>query len=158
MNYEVGTLVEGTVVEITKFGAFVKIRGGKTGLVHISQISDKYVRDINEHVSMGAKVIAKIISIDDKGRLQLSLKIVTEDELTAFLATTKPPDNDRHQQRDPRQPPPPRPPHSERPPDPPLTEEESFERKMKTFFRQSEDRLLDQKRRTEAKRGGPRKR
>jgi S1 RNA binding domain protein len=77
MQHEIGSIVEGTVVDVVKFGAFIKIRDGKTGLVHISQISDKFVREVSDHVTVGTHVVAKIISIDDKGRIQLSLKNIS---------------------------------------------------------------------------------
>src|SRR3989440_7767611 len=70
-----GTVVEGTVVGITNFGAFVQIDGAGTGLVHISEIANEYVRDVNSHVKMNEKVKVKVLNVDStNGKMDLSLK------------------------------------------------------------------------------------
>lgn len=74
MPPEVGSVVGGKVTGISKFGAFVQIEGGKSGMVHISEISNSYVSDINEFLKDGQEVRVKIIGIDDKGRINLSIK------------------------------------------------------------------------------------
>ena len=56
MQVEVGAVVEGTVTGITKFGAFVSLPDGKSGLVHISEIANTYVSDVNEFLKLGDKV------------------------------------------------------------------------------------------------------
>ena len=150
MEHEVGSLVEGRVVDVVKFGAFVKIRGGKTGLVHISQISDKFVREVSDYITVGSEVIAKIISVDEKGRVQLSIKDVTPDELERFNKSQEDKIEKVPGQRDYPAPPPGR--EYER------RDDDSFEAKMKRFMRQSEDRLTDLKRNKEGKRGGGGKR
>ena len=61
------------MVNITNFGAFVEIEG-KTGLVHISEVADSFVKDIREHLSEQDKVKVKVISIDDNGKISLSIK------------------------------------------------------------------------------------
>ena len=71
---EVGTVHEGTVTGITNFGAFVMIAPGKSGLVHISEVSNSYVNDIREHLSEGQSVTVKVVSLDNSGRLNLSIK------------------------------------------------------------------------------------
>ncbi|NOV55968.1 S1 RNA binding domain protein [Clostridium saccharobutylicum] len=68
-----GNIVEGTVINITNFGAFIEVEG-KTGLVHISEVADSYVKDIREHLSEQDKVKVKVISIDDNGKISLSIK------------------------------------------------------------------------------------
>lgn len=73
MTLMAGNIVEGTVVNITNFGAFIEVEG-KTGLVHISEVADSYVKDIREHLSEQDKVKVKVISIDDKGKISLSIK------------------------------------------------------------------------------------
>ncbi len=73
MTLNAGSILEGTVVNITNFGAFVEIEG-KTGLVHISEVSDSYVKDIREYLKEQDKVKVKVISIDDKGKISLSIK------------------------------------------------------------------------------------
>ena len=61
------------MVNITNFGAFVEIEG-KTGLVHISEVADSFVKDIRQHLSEQDKVKVKVISIDDNGKISLSIK------------------------------------------------------------------------------------
>ncbi|HSV31505.1 MAG TPA: S1 RNA-binding domain-containing protein [Atribacteraceae bacterium] len=77
---EVDSIVEGTVVGITKFGAFVELKDGKKGLVHISEISNQYVKDVAEHLKLNDKVRVKVISITDDGKIDLSIKRLNEDE------------------------------------------------------------------------------
>jgi S1 RNA binding domain protein len=73
MTLEVGNIVEGTVVNITNFGAFIDLNG-KTGLVHISEVADTYVKDIKEYIKEGEKVEVKVLGIDDNGKISLSIK------------------------------------------------------------------------------------
>jgi len=73
MTLMAGNIVEGTVINITNFGAFIEVEG-KTGLVHISEVADSYVKDIREHLSEQDKVKVKVISIDDNGKISLSIK------------------------------------------------------------------------------------
>ncbi|MGI6642963.1 MAG: S1 RNA-binding domain-containing protein [Bacillota bacterium] len=74
MTLEVGAIVEGVVTGVTNFGAFVTLPDGKTGLVHISEIADAYVKDINEHVKKTDKVKVKVLSVDPSGKIGLSIK------------------------------------------------------------------------------------
>ncbi|MEG1878992.1 MAG: S1 RNA-binding domain-containing protein [Pseudoflavonifractor sp.] len=74
MELVVGSIVEGKVTGITKFGAFVSLPEGKSGLVHISEIAYSYVNDVNEHLKEGQEVKVKIIGIDETGRINLSIK------------------------------------------------------------------------------------
>ncbi|WP_027632568.1 S1 domain-containing RNA-binding protein [Clostridium hydrogeniformans] len=76
MTLMAGNILEGTVVNITNFGAFVEIEG-KTGLVHISEVADSFVKDIREHLKEQDKVKVKVISIDDNGKISLSIKQAT---------------------------------------------------------------------------------
>ena len=66
--------MEGKVTGIAKFGAFVSLEEGKSGLVHISEISAGFVTDINEHLKVGDVVKVKIVSVDEKGRINLSIR------------------------------------------------------------------------------------
>lgn len=70
----VGELYEGTVKKIMNFGAFVEILPGKEGLVHISQLADYHVKDVEEVVSIGDKILVKVTDIDKHGRINLSRK------------------------------------------------------------------------------------
>ena len=71
---EVGTIYEATVKKIMNFGAFCEILPGKEGLVHVSEISDKFVKNAEDVVKVGDKVKVKLIKIDEMGRLNLSIK------------------------------------------------------------------------------------
>ena len=74
MGLEVGVISNGKVTSITKYGAFVALEGGNSGMVHISEISHTFVNDINEHLKVGQEVKVKVIAIDEKGRLSLSIR------------------------------------------------------------------------------------
>lgn len=74
MEFGVGSILEGKVTGITKFGAFVSLPGGKSGLVHISEIAYSYVNDVNEFLSEGQTVKVKVIGIDANNRINLSIK------------------------------------------------------------------------------------
>ena len=78
MELAVGAILEGKVTGITKFGAFVSLPGGKTGMVHISEIAHAYVSDINEYLTVGQEVKVKVIAIDPAGKINLSIKKTTE--------------------------------------------------------------------------------
>ncbi|RUO31395.1 polyribonucleotide nucleotidyltransferase [Aliidiomarina sanyensis] len=75
---EVGRIYEGKVARIVDFGAFVTVLPGKDGLVHISQISDKRVEDVNDYLSVGQMVNVKVLEIDRQGRVRLSMKEAQE--------------------------------------------------------------------------------
>ena len=74
MSNEVGQILDGKITSITKFGAFVSLPDNKSGLIHISEISDGYVKDINEHLTIGQSVKVRVCAVDENGRLSLSLK------------------------------------------------------------------------------------
>ena len=76
MEFAVGAILEGKVTGITKFGAFVALPGGKSGLVHISNISDSYVSDINEFLAIGQEIKVKVMNIEQNDRINLSIKHV----------------------------------------------------------------------------------
>ena len=77
---EVGMVIKGKVVRIIPIGAFVELGGGKDGMVHISQICQERIETIEPHVNIGDEVIVKVIKIDDKGRVNLTIKGVTEED------------------------------------------------------------------------------
>ncbi|WP_026486836.1 S1 domain-containing RNA-binding protein [Caldanaerobius polysaccharolyticus] len=74
MPIEVGKVVDGTVLNITSFGAFVQLPEGKTGLVHISEVADRYVKDVRDYLKEKDKVKVKILSIGPDGKISLSIK------------------------------------------------------------------------------------
>lgn len=81
MEFGVGSIVEGKVTGITKFGAFVSLPGGKSGLVHISEIAYSYVSEVSEFLQEGQEVKVKVIGIDESNRINLSIKKATEPPL-----------------------------------------------------------------------------
>lgn len=73
MPAEVGLIVKGKVTGITKFGAFIEMEGGGTGLCHISEIADGYVKDVNEFLTENQEVTVKVIG-DKDGKISLSIR------------------------------------------------------------------------------------
>lgn len=78
MEFGVGSIVDGKVTGITKFGAFVALPEGRSGLVHISEIAYSYVNEVSDHLKEGQEVKVKVIGIDQNNRINLSIKKVTE--------------------------------------------------------------------------------
>lgn len=74
MALEVGNIVEGTITGIAKFGAFVELPDKKVGLVHISEVANEFVNDVNDYLKVKDKVRVKVITIDDRGKIALSIK------------------------------------------------------------------------------------
>lgn len=140
MSLEVGAIVEGEVTGITNFGAFVQLPEGKVGLIHISEVSNVYVRDVHDFLKEHDKVKVKVLSIDERGKIGLSIKQLTPPPATQ----PKPqrPQNDGRERRGMRQ-------QNGRP-----MQALSFEDKLSKFLKDSDDRMLDLKRNTESKRGG----
>jgi len=77
---EVGAVYTGTVARIVDFGAFVNILPGKDGLVHISQIANERVENVSDHLKEGDVVRVKVLDVDQRGRIKLSIKELLEDE------------------------------------------------------------------------------
>lgn len=77
---EIGRIYEGKVEKIMDFGAFVTILPGKSGLVHISQISEERVEDVNEYLTEGQVIQVKVLEIDRQGRIRLSMKALSQQE------------------------------------------------------------------------------
>ncbi|GAB3286164.1 polyribonucleotide nucleotidyltransferase [Parahaliea aestuarii] len=80
---EVGAVYVGKVARIVDFGAFVNILPGKDGLVHISQIANERVENVTDHLSEGQEVRVKVLDVDQRGRIKLSIKELLEDEAPA---------------------------------------------------------------------------
>jgi S1 RNA binding domain protein len=74
MQLEVGKIYEGKVTGITKFGAFVELEKGTTGMVHISEIANTYVSEIKDHITEGETVKVKVLSLGEGGKISLSIK------------------------------------------------------------------------------------
>lgn len=147
MDLAVGTIVEGKVTGITKFGAFVALPEGKSGMVHISEVASSFVNDIKDFLQEGQAVKVKVISIDQAGRINLSIKKAQRQERTGGYAPRQP----RFQQRAsaPRG-------RAAQPPKDPATM--SFEDKLKAFMSDSESRQADVRHATDRKNGSRRRR
>jgi S1 RNA binding domain protein len=135
MSIEVGSKLRGKVTGITNFGAFVELPEGSTGLVHISEVADNYVKDINEHLTVGDEVEVKVINVEKDGKIGLSIK-KAKDRPERPERSERPRRDSRGGKKDFR------------------PKKESFEQKMNNFLKDSEERLTSLKRNTESKRGG----
>ena len=89
MPLSVGEIVEGTVTGITNFGAFIELPDGKSGLVHISEVSHEYVEKVSDYLKKDQKVKVKVLSISNDGKISLSIR-------QAKPKTSKPADIDWH--------------------------------------------------------------
>lgn len=157
MSIEVGVKLPGKVSGITNFGAFVDLGAGKTGLVHISEVSNSFVKDINEVLKVGDEVEVKIMSIGDDGKIGLSIKRANEEERPAREQRAPKKDfskrpNNNFNRSD-------RPERSgggnyNRKPAAPAPKKEGFDNLMSSFLKDSDERLSSIKRNTEGKRGG----
>lgn len=78
MSVEIGKIVDGKVSGITNFGAFVELGDGKTGLVHISEVSNEFVKDIKAVLKEGQEVKVKVVSVEKNGKIGLSIKQVEQ--------------------------------------------------------------------------------
>ena len=83
---EVGMVIKGKVVRIIPIGAFVELGGGKDGMIHISQVCHERIETIEPHINIGDEVVVKVIKIDDKGRINLTLNGVSEEEKQKCLS------------------------------------------------------------------------
>lgn len=137
MSNETGEVVKGKITSITKFGAFVALEDGRSGLIHISEVSEGFVKDINDFLKVGQTVKAVVRSIDEKGRMSLSLKQCPPDKKEEPKAepvkTRIIPEviSDKK------------------------TDNESFEAMMSRFMKTSGEKISDLKKTTESKMGRP---
>ena len=154
MKFETGEICKGKVTGITKFGAFVELCPGKSGLVYISEISNSFVKNISDYLTVGQEVTVKVISIDDAGRINLSIK----QALPAEERTQRPRQQNREQRREPAA-------VSARDnfpaggyvPAPEGPVDSEFEDKLKRFMKDSDSRLSDIKRQNERRSTGRRR-
>ena len=139
MQLEVGMVLEGKVTGITKFGAFVELPGGRTGMVHISEVASTFVKEIRDYVTENQTNKVKILNINEDGKISLSMK----------RAVDPPP---RTGNSAPRQQRPGRPGNYEW--QSRRNEGGSFEEMMSRFKQTSDEKMSDLKRCMESKRGG----
>jgi len=124
------SIAEGTVTNVTHFGAFVKLQDGEEGLVHISEVANEYVTDIEQHVKVGDVVKVKILGRNDKNKLDLSMKQAVE--------TAPSPDKAMFLHR--------------------KTKNTGFEDKISSFLKKSEEKQIDIRRNLKVKQGITKKR
>ena len=144
MQLEVGSILEGKVTGITKFGVCVELAEGKTGMVHISEVSSNYVTEITDHVKENQVVKVKVLSIGEDGKVRLSMKKLNGDEPEEKKAAPhREPRQDfsrnnadfGYQKKSANQP-------------------MSFEDMLTKFKQSSEEKMSDLKRNMDSKRGG----
>lgn len=154
MAIEVGNIVSGKVTGITNFGAFVDLGSRKTGLVHISEVSTSYVKDINEVLKVGDEVSVKVLEIAKDGKISLSIRrAVAGDEAEAPKAEKpKFQKGPRSQEGFKKSAPKGAPSFDKKSPS--QAPAKDFDALMSSFLKDSEDRLTSLKRNTEGKRGG----
>lgn len=138
---EAGAVTEGKIVRIMPFGVFVEVVKGQSGLVHISEISDEFIKEITDVVKIGDRVRVKVIEIDDKGRMNLSIKQAQD------VAVPK---KEKKRENAPKKP--------VRPAQEDLfvrnDAELSFEEKLLRFKQDSDEKMLSLKKSAESKRSG----
>ncbi|WP_037359540.1 S1 domain-containing RNA-binding protein [Selenomonas sp. oral taxon 892] len=142
MAIEVGSVVEGVVTGITNFGAFVELPEGKTGLIHISEVADVYVNDVHDFLKERDSVKVKVLTVDDRGKIGLSIKALQDKPAVPaqpVAAPARPPRAPRDMRRT----------AASRQMGSP-----SFEDKLSRFLKDSDERLTDLRRKTDSKRGG----
>ena len=143
MELAVGSIVTGKVTTITKFGAFIALPGGKSGLVHISEVAPTFVNDVHDFLAEGQEVSVKILAITPEGKINLSVK----------QALPRPERPERPPRRESA-------PHRAAQPAPVSTEpaEQTFEDKLKQFMSVSDSKQSELNRYMAGKRGGSRRR
>ena len=153
MAVEAGQIVQGTVVRLLPYGVLVRLEDGQTGLVHISEIDQNYVRDVADYFGVNDPVTVRVLNMGDRGKVELSVKQALGEGETLPQRQPSPegeaPRETRSEGRveyrgggggnsdGPRR-----------------ESRSSFEEKMGEFTRQSSERLGDLKRNIENKRGG----
>ena len=138
MSLEKGSIVDGKVTGVMPFGAFVSLPDNQSGLVHISEITKEYVKDINDHIKKGDEVKVKVIDIDKNGKINLSIRQAQIQEKKAKkqekpAGPVRPADIDWFTKSD---------------------EDLSFEDKLSRFKKDADEKMLALKRSNESKRSG----
>ncbi len=147
MAIEIGSIQEGKVTGIMNFGAFVSLAGGKSGLVHISEIANTFVKDVHDYLQVGQTVRVKVLAINEQGKINLSIKAAQEELKTSASDASEPVEAPVINKR--------------RPPEigevAPPTADLSFEEKLKKFMQASDSKNADKRRNTERKQHARRK-
>ena len=143
MELAVGSIVTGKVTTITKFGAFIALPGGKSGLVHISEVAPTFVNDVHDFLAEGQEVSVKILAITPEGKINLSVK--------QTLPKPERPERPTRRESAPRQ-------AAQPAPGPAEPAEQTFEDKLKQFMSVSDSKQSELNRYMAGKRGGSRRR
>ena len=140
MQLEVGAILEGKITGITKFGAFVELGEGKTGMVHISEVAPTFVKEITDYVQEGQTVKVKVLSVGNDGKVSLSIKKAMETAPSSAPRAPRPqqrgsrPGNFEFQNK--------------------RNEATSFEDMLNKFKQSSDEKMSALKKGMESKRGG----
>lgn len=118
-----GDIVDGTIINITNFGAFIKLANEKDGLVHISEVANQFVTNIEDHLVLGQTVTVKVLNINDNGKYELSIKRAKVKPKKEALFIHK------------------------------KTENENFEDMINNFMKKSEEKHIDIRRNIKQKQG-----
>jgi S1 RNA binding domain protein len=133
-----GQIVEGKVTVITNFGAFVRFESGETGMVHISEIAEGFVKDIRDYLKEGQTVKCKSLGPGKDGKLSLSIKRAENDGQRPERSNNQPRSRSNFDNRS-------------------FNQEEksvSFEDRLSKFMKDSDERMLDLKRKMDNRKGG----
>ena len=141
MQLEIGKIYDGKVKGIAQYGAFVEIEGAGTGMVHISEIANSFVKVVKDYLSENQIVKVKVLSISDDGKIGLSIKKANENDEEQLKPTKRPE----------------RKPNVWEPKKKPPVTELGFEEMLTRFKQNSEEKICALKRNTERKNGSRRK-
>ncbi|PGK51809.1 RNA-binding protein S1 [Priestia megaterium] len=142
MSIEVGSKVKGKVTGIANFGAFVEMEDGRTGLVHISEVSHSYIKELKDHLKVGDEVEVKILG-ENNGKISLSIRQTLEKPASEESSYQKRPQRTPRPRRD-----------DNRSKTNFNKPKESFDDKLARFLKSSDENISSLKRNTESKRGG----
>ena len=160
MELQVGSILDGKVTGITKYGAFVALEGGKSGLVHISEIANTFVNDVHDFLQEGQEVKVMVLA-SETGKINLSIKKAQPQEQRSPVRSPRPAQQDRPFNRPQQERSFSRPQQEQRGfnrPQQPAAADLSFEDKLKQFLSSSEGKMADLNRSIDGKRGGGRRR
>ncbi|KFN89248.1 S1 domain-containing RNA-binding protein [Tetragenococcus muriaticus] len=141
MSIEVGEKLTGKVSGITNFGAFIDLGNKKTGLVHISEISNSFVKDIHDVLTVGDEVTVLVTSVGEDGKIGLSIRKLED----------KPKEEKKEQENAAKRPTEKK---NQAPGQNSGNKQEDFDALMNSFLKESDDRLFSLRKNTEGKRGG----
>ncbi len=145
MQIEEGAIVTGKVTGLQDFGAFVELEGGKTGMIHISEVAPNYVKDIREHITLGQEIKTKVISITPDGKISLSIRKLIEPPKEQKPQRPQKPKSERRSSAQVW--------NGQKSSAPAAGEKQSFEDMMARFKQVSDEKMTDLKRASDSKRG-----